>query len=328
MSNVIYIESLDRVAEFISLTNKEYFDVFLSKDNALFITNSVEVFGSLKLRARCDEGISFRLDRALFGRLAVEGLVKVENGDDVKLTFCTAEGNELYSMSCAKQITYSGDYEEKIKLLTGITRDMYINIGEIRDLCRLCRIYKSIISVGNGFACIHVNGNGRIYKTVKCTKSYAITADKLSLLLRLSDKAFYVNDYVGVYSSGLYVLVRTCRGFANDDYFILDEQKSAFICKINLVNVFVWLSRVQLRADVLSFDFMRREVSVKFDNYQLSVPLYTKDEQKTEKYQLETIDIPVNILKDYLAKLKSPEVVFKKKLNFNQIEADGIYFFI
>ena len=129
MSNVIYIESLDRVAEFISLTNKEYFDVFLSKDNALFITNSVEVFGSLKLRARCDEEISFRLDRALFGRLAVEGLVKVENGDDVKLTFCTAEGNELYSMSCAKQITYSGDYEEKIKLLTGITRDMYINIG-------------------------------------------------------------------------------------------------------------------------------------------------------------------------------------------------------
>ena len=328
MSNIIYVENFDRINEFISLTNKEYFDVFLSKDNALFITNSVEVFGSLKLRAKCDDEISFRLDRALFGRLIVEGLVSVENGDDVKLIFQTPDGNELYSMQCAKQITYSGDYEEKIRILTSVTREMYVDIGEIHDLCRLCRMYKSIISVANGFACVHVNGNGRIYKSVKCTKSYAITADKLALLLKLSDRAFYVNDYVGVYSNGLYVLVRTCHGFANDDFFILNEQKAAFICKINLVNVFVWLSRVQLRADVLSFDFVRREVSVKFDNYQLSVPLYTKDERKTEKYQLGTIDIPVNVLKDYLAKLNSPEVIFKKKLNFNQIEANGIYFFI
>lgn len=179
MSNIIYVENVDRINEFISLTNKEYFDVFLSKDNALFITNSVEVFGSLKLRAKCDDEISFRLDRALFGRLIVEGLVSVENGDDVKLIFQTPDGNELYSMQCAKQITYSGDYEEKIRILTSVTREMYVDIGEIHDLCRLCRMYKSIISVANGFACVHVNGNGRIYKSVKCTKSYAITATSL-----------------------------------------------------------------------------------------------------------------------------------------------------
>lgn len=329
MSNTIYIDNVERVNEFISLTNKEYFDVFLSSDNVMFVTNSIEIFGYLKLRAKCDMEISFRVDRALFGRLVVQGLVTIENYEnDVRLVFRTSEGNELYSMLTAKQITYSGDYEDKIKLLTGITNDMYVNIGEISDLCRLCRVSKSIISVGNGFACVHVNGNGRIYKSIKCTKSYAITADKLALLLRLSNRAFCVNDYIGVYSNGLYILIRMCRGFANDDFLILNEQKAAFICKINLVNVFVWLSRIQLDADTLSFNFARREVSVEFDSYKLTVPLYTKDERKTDKYTLETIEIPINILKDYLSKCKSSEIIFKKKLNFNQIEAGDIYFFI
>ena len=137
-----------------------------------------------------------------------------------------------------------------------------------------------------------------------------------------------MNDYIGVYSNGLYILIRMCRGFANDDFLILNEQKAAFICKINLVNVFVWLSRIQLDADTLSFNFARREVSVEFDSYKLTVPLYTKDERKTDKYTLETIEIPINILKDYLSKCKSSEIIFKKKLNFNQIEAGDIYFFI
>ena len=329
MSNVVYIDNLSNVTDFLSLSNKVYFDIFLSKNKVRFITNVPEVFSILELKAKCDDAISFRLERSLFTRLITTGRIEIiNNTDSVTLIFYNAEGLQLYELQCLKQETYSGDYAHKIELLQALDQNMFFDVSDLRTLCNLAKNNKSIISVNNGVASIHVNGSGRLFQPMHIDKYFAVSADKLALLLKISNRVFSVQDYLGVMSGNFVLLVKKCIGYSNDEFSILNEQKAAYICDLDLANIRSLLSKIQIKSENICLDFNRREISMDYAKSKLKVPLYLKNERKAETYSLETIDFPVNVICNYLCKLNSSIVLFKKKKNFIQLEINGLYFFL
>ena len=319
-------------AKFLSLTDKEYVDVFFSKNQAFAVNNSSEVFGYLPLAcAGCSQEslISCRVSRTDLARLVSEGFLVFSIADGwVSIEFIDSENNKLYTLKLRNQQVHSEEYQDKLLLLSHVTKDMFFDADCLRPMCKLMKTYKAVLTIENGVISAPLPMRGKIFQEADTGIAFAYTAEKLDMLLSISGRIFSAENYVGASAQGISILVTKCRGLDNSEYALFKEAKSAFVCTLDLQRLRSVIAKYDRDDGVITINVQKQHAILQKGRAQIIVPVRVSDVQRSAKCDLETIDIPTDALKRVFSKLSNCVFRFSQKKYAMLFEAEGIEFYL
>lgn len=328
---VLRVDDTAAINQLLSLTDKEYIDIFFTKDFAMLVNNSSEVFGYLPWRCSGTDGeqAACRVDRVGLQKLLIEGfLVFTLNDTWVEVSFIDSENHTLYKLRFRNQQVNREEYQDKIDLLSRLTDDMFFNAGPLEPMCRLSRYGKSLLTVEDGVVSTGIGGRGRMFQEIDIAQSFSCTADKLYMLLGMSHRLFGIENYIGVKTRGIGVLVTKCRGMDNSEYNLFCEAKAAFMCTMDLRPLRAVVAKYDVKEDSIKVDMEKGEAVAGARRMQIVVPVPLSDVRKSAKCSLREISIPVSLIKKEFSRLKSCVFQFAQKRHAMLFECENIKFYI
>lgn len=329
---ILQINNLASFSKFLSLTDKEYVDVYFTNGGNFMVNNSPELFGYFPFKGtsnNLDEYVSCRVKRMLLLKLSVEGfLVFNVDNTSVVLDIIDTENVKTCSIRFARQQTNKEEYEYKVDVISRVTNDLFFHVSDLKGFCKVAKASRSVISVRNGIASASIGGRGRIYQTTGVGCSFSCIADRLSLLMSYSDNIFSIENFVGIMTRDMTVLVTKCNGISNEEFQLLEEAKSAYVCKIDLAALRAVLAGLDIKESMVTINLETKEALLSRDREQIAVPVKVWDVRKSADYHLESIQLPVELLKNVFVRLPNCTFQFSKKKYAMLFENDGIKFYI
>lgn len=320
----VSVTSAAEMIDALGLIDCEYADFILAPSGGYFVLNSVEHFCYYPLQIAVSPGeseLSFRISRKLLAGVVEVGYIDViDNGSNVLLHFLNLDGVTRFILTLEKQIVFTQSYASRVQLCTGNLKAFQtVNLGACSFIRKLGKALTGIVSVNKGIAALDV-GNYKIYKEIAGTSlNFCITGKAMSQLLHVSEQVINAQDLLIAIRNGMCYAAVKCRGAVNDDIVYAMAAKAKYKATINLSNLYAIIKNIKLADDMISLDFGTRQICVKTGGYKFSIPLMVVTEQAAPNVPLQTLTIPIEVVKLFINS-KTEMLSVEMKRNFNVLE--------
>lgn len=284
----INVSNENQIKKFLSINDTEYIDAIINGKNAILINNSREIFAALTLDAiAIDERelLQIRIPRKLLNNLVTVGyfLVKIIDTQVQLEFFEDFEGDTEKSCSVRypKQDIWSMSYKEKLEIISNIDSSMTYDISSLSNLVKVGTINKSIIDCNNGIASISINSNCKIYRRVTSAMDFSISASALSVLMKVSSEVFDYQNYLGVSISGFTILCTKARGNSNEEYTLIQDERSSCIADVDLRYLQRFLSKIKVDNEVFSMNLDDGVTEIDSSSRNYTLPIMVRNLQKS-----------------------------------------------
>lgn len=314
----VIVNDFKEFVDFLSLADTEYVDAFVNENRMHFAFNTPELFGMLTLHAVIDtdeeKELSFRVPRMPMIKLGTQGVLQIIVDDDyVNIDVTGSQATVIWGFQFRKQGILTSEYIDKIKLCTALGNYKAISLTAIYPIIRFSKPFNAIISVNSGVATGFINNRVRICKRVKTEENFSIASSVLSKLYRFSNNVIHARNFLAVTSSNVVLLATLCMPATFPEFEILEEQKSAMKCKLVLANVFSLFNKIDFKTDTVALDFNSKMILLEKERVSYNVPLLIQNLQCSPAYQLETLNLNLQIVKNLLAKVSSEYLLEKRQ---------------
>lgn len=302
----IMITSLSDYTDFLNLTGREYIDIYFGENSATLINNSAELFGMLvvpSVGGKNLTAVSCRFQRNVLQQLAGEGIIQFEFTEDyITASFFNVDSTLICEIKQRRQEAFRLEYDNKLQLAKKLKSFNSFNVASLRELVKITKALHGVITVENHVAMVMYNSRVKIYQSTDINEKFSITITELSKLMKLSDKIYLAQNQLGIQRGAIIVLATTCRGGDTDAFKILEEQKAALKCRLDFSSIFTLMNKIKFTTDIISLDFNTNRVYLNTNRLEYFIPIKTSNMQKAEGFNINTIDVPVDLLRNVLVK--------------------------
>ena len=328
MHSSFSVNDVDELKYFLNLSDKGFIDVMIL-DGRLVLINDSTSFGYLAYKSSGDAtDVSFRVSRSLFSKLVINGTIEFEINDTISCTIYKGNGKKFVQFSFVKQEVFTSIFADKIKCLSRLKDAVFVDMSRLGALLQIAKGYQSIISFSNGYASTKLPGRGKIFERFESEVNFAVQSQALARLLSQSSRLFSIESYLGISVHGLSVLHPKSVMDDNEDFYYLDEQKSAFICDLDIETLLQVINSLKPKCDSITMDLVLGNALINEGGNLISIPLDVSNVQCSMGYKLKTFDLSIILISGVFSKIKKTKYCFKKKKNCMEFFQDDIFIFI
>ena len=321
---------------FLSVSDTEYIDVILSKNSAVFISNTTEVFSMFVSEAESSSDESdfyFRVKRKLLLNLQTDGGFFIcgfgENNSSVRLSFINTQGVIKYAAEFERLPVFNSTYMGKVHLLRKFVPDEFVDLSEMKDLIKLGKFHNALLNVGLNAACVLLNAGLRVCQTIKTTKSFCISCKSASILQKCSSSVFFVEDYACAYKDGFTVMVRLSRSYSNEEFYSITDPngvyKSMCITEIDLSSVLSFITLEKMKTDFITVSLEHNNCQLKDNQILYIIPVTLTETRISPGAVITEIKLPYLILASVFNFLSITNFELRIKKNLTQIQSGDYY---
>ena len=297
----LFIEDENEFKRFLAITDSEYIDVLLNSGVSRLINDSNEIFGCMSVETNCgvsDTGMHCRLPRKDLLSLSFSGVIDITEVENSKLQidFRLRDDTLVYSVIITSQDIFADGYSKKLDTITRLSNKIDFDCIDIGIINRISKSSNSIISCTNGVIGSRLRDNCRIYKKTDMDVSFSATARSISVLRSFSDELFSLEGYIGVVSGNVILLATKTRDNINDDFDLIKEEKSKFICTVDFSSVIGFMTKVKPDVDYVEIELEQQLCVIERGRAVYRIPVKVSELIKSEKAVLNSIRIPKSVI--------------------------------
>lgn len=319
----VKVEQAAKLKGKLALVDCECADVCLDGKNSYIVTNTMEAFCYVPLKAEASQGEcahSFRINRKLLMSLLADGEMMITfEESDIQIVFLTPEGTRKFDVVIPKQIVFSQSYADKVALCSDKELQQYESV----DLT-ICTSFKkcwgnspAIVSFSSGYVATDLVAFKMYRKLESPVPAMSLASKSLAKVIDLAKKAISARDYLIAKADGAYFLATKCRGFQNDELAFADAGKSKLRATMDLRNLLFLLQDCKFEGEKITLNFSAREIKADTTGYQLNIPLNLTQYAVASGAEAVSLSVPVSIVRLLGAAGGGSCIELSMKRNFN-----------
>lgn len=330
----ISIENVEQFKTFLSINDSEYIDAILTKDMAVFITNSTEILGLFMQSCSSsanETGCNLRIPRGLLKKLIGDGGFDINllAQDQVAIRFYDTEDNCRCQASFRHLQVFNSAYVDKMKLIKNFRPTRFIDSNTFHCLSLVSKLSSALINVDAEVACVVLSAGIKVFKEVPFKDSFCISSKSYEVLRRCNHKFFSVEEFMGALQGNLAVLVTKARPYSNQEFQPMTDPngqfKAKYLADINLSNLTSFLNLQKMRVETITIDVLHKRCSLNYAEIQYQIPVLLQNEKEGGTGKFAEFSIPGKVIEQIVLPLKEVEFEFKKKKTFSQLRKEDIY---
>lgn len=299
------IEDKNLLNTFLSLNETEYVDCLLKRGESVFISNSSNMFGILSVSTEAsigEEPLEFRFPVKILKNIVTEGYVLFElAGDNVVARIHNKDNKCIAMVSLQLQRIFTEAYNDKLESLAKMTQSAVKLSGkELREISRIGKVAKAIVTVDGGLCGINLAGRSRLFSVPEDDKlkqeRFSIYSYSLSKLLSLSGTVYNFENYLCSAHAGLTIMATKCRGESNEDFYLLEEMGAKMKCDIELSTVMNFIKSMKLKVSEISLDVEKKFCEFTDSAVNYKIPFTVNGLVTSPSATLEPIILPIKVL--------------------------------
>lgn len=335
----VFIKDIALLKIFLSINDTDYVDVILNDEKSSMVTNTGEIFSILNLRTLAKseslptgkeeveslhDNVKIRIPKVILAKFVREDSIEIEIEGDMISASLLNENDVCYcKIRFTKQNFPVIGFKEKIDTINRAMREQStIDLEEFSSLDKMIKTTKSILNVSDGVAMIAAF-NSRVYREVKQTSKFAVTAFAYSVLKRCSTVVYNIDNYLIARNGGLFVVVNKCKGFSNEEYPLFKTQKASLVCEIDLTDVKDFLSKIPVNCTYIGIGIKNRMSVFNDGNVIYEVPIKI-GKLNTVSENLSEVKIPKVLFHEILFNLDLHKITLAKKKTFTQLRCNDL----
>ena len=327
----VNVDNIDTLNKFLSINDIEYLDAIIDKDGAILVSNTVEMFAAIQLDAfPIDEEskLLLRIPKKLFSSLVTQGyfLISVFN-EIVTLKFFVNE-NDMVENTCTiefnQQDVWTEGYTNKLELLSEIEDKVVYDISGLSNILRIGASNKTVLNCNNKIASITINSTTKVFQSLTTDMRFSVPAASLFTLSKISKHVFDYKNYLGISKDGFTVLCTKARGEDNEIFTLIKEEKSSFICNVDLRYIHSFLNKIKISSNTVNLDIDAGEVLIEDNTRKYRIPVMVKDLRKSSVCSECVVTISKAILDIFSKMMQNNIVTLSNKRTFVLLEYKDI----
>lgn len=321
----IFLEDIEHLSVMLGVNDSEYVDVFLTKEQAMFVTNSTELLAVASFPCGCsasESGVSFRIKRDVLKSLATSGGMDVTAGGDwIRMDFFTEDGKKSCSAKFEKMPVFNASYSDKLRLMGVMQEVDYVDTDEIQGLLRVGKASGRPVCIEDGNASVSVTQSLKVCKRIGCKGVFTISCSGLEALRRCNKRIFGRENYLCAYKDGLAVVVAKSRHYSDDviRYVMENPGGSKYRADVDFYTLASFLSARRLKPDIIDVRLDRQECLVQDEGIEYCVPVPVHKAVTAEGAAFNGFKLPYSVVGKLMFPLKRTQFILEKKKNYVQL---------
>lgn len=327
----VNVDNIDTLNKFLSINDIEYLDAIIDKDGAILVSNTVEMFAAIQLDVfpiDKESKLMLRIPKKLFSSLVTQGyfLISVFN-EIVTLKFFVNE-NDMVENTCTiefnQQDVWTEGYTNKLELLSEIEDKVVYDISGLSNILRIGASNKTVLNCNNKIASITINSTTKVFQSLTTDMRFSVPAASLFTLSKISKHVFDYKNYLGISKDGFTVLCTKARGEDNEIFTLIKEEKSSFICNVDLRYIHSFLNKIKISSNTVNLDIDAGEVLIEDNTRKYRIPVMVKDLRKSSVCSECVVTISKAILDIFSKMMQNNIVTLSNKRTFVLLEYKDI----
>lgn len=315
---------------FLSINDTEYVDLIIADNVATLVSSTREILAFKRLsvvNVDEDNNFSARLPRKLLFDLITTGYLQLLVTDnELIIQFYEVVDEFSVEHTCSVTITrqniFSGDYLDKLKLLSQLPEYTKVSVANLNKMARIGSQKKCLIDCNYGVACLHLNNTFKVFRKLDVDLNFSVSANSLLTLLKVNTDIFQYQNYLCAENAGLFVLCNTVRGNNNDSYKVILDSKASFVADLDLTYLLRVINKFKPDTNSVTVSLDKQDATFYIGNKHFNIPVMTRNLQKGKQDLDCTINIPIDILINLSKVFAGNTVHIENKRTFIQLSKD------
>lgn len=310
-------------SSFLDSGEHDYVDVYLHDTVAMFIMNNSDIFSILSTACSHtpnETSHGFRLPQNLLKQQKRADTITIHFNEDGTVSVSFMLGKTLIcDTRFIYQKVYSTAYEHKLQLLRSAVQPCELKIDLLKELIKICNTLGGVINVDSGVAGAILLSGIRIYKSVPYRESLCISPKYAQILRTCDNSLFVINNFVGAYANEFAVLINKLRVVSNQEFFMLKDTRSKYKADLDISNLIAFARSHSVKIPIFEINLDSKCCSFQEGDISYRIPVDISSEVRAKADSVQTIEIPLSIIKNILPALGSHCCTIEQKQFFTKL---------
>lgn len=315
--------------DFLSISDIDYIDVFLSGDCLRLIVNSSDVYAEYSIPVKCSsnqEDCQFRMSKKLLQFIIEDDVLEFSIVDGTVNLLIKDENESLrYSCSFLQQIVEYNVYYDKMQIVERMQFKPSFNLTNLTKVFKIASLTTGVANCSNGVVSVLMKEGPRAYYETEMPASFSLTYKAFNFLKKCSSLVMDYQDYLIASNNAFTVIVRKARLQTNEEFSILKNNKfgAQYVAEVNFSQLFRFLSKTKIQAESISISLQDEICSLEAMNVKFKIPVKLSGVKTTGV--LKEIAIPTMVLNKVLMGIGSSMFKLRVTKTFIQMTAENFY---